>query len=276
MKILLETKLLALFFLFFLFNSIQSQFLSDSDGSSDSSSGSSQEETDYCQIPDFIAAIEAIPESGKQFESESALYLQILGEKVLGMNLMIDVLDAKKNPKYVLLSDGNFFQLKTTEFDIVTTDHVFECKASSHPNKTQKTKKMNQFLKERDMLEFFQKVYEDLLEGYLLFKVTINKRGNCILKICGRSTLFQDVSLVSNWVKGSDLEGCAKQWENIIQLLSNKKLILMFKQEISPQFKTRLKKESLESKDQVSYKSYLPYTDKVEHAIQELRLLKLS
>lgn len=276
MKIILMTKLSALFFLFFSFGQINTQVLLSSD-SSDSSLDSScssdgfSEEVNSCGILE----ITSIPDQGKQFELESALVLQILDEKVLGRNLMIEVLDSEKDPKYILLSDGNFFQLKTTEYDIVTTDHVFECKSSSSLAKKCKTYAINQFLKERNMLEFFNQMANELEEGSLSFNVTLKRKGICVLTICGRSTLFQDVSLLSNWVNGADLEICEKQWKDIIQLLSNKTLIVMFKQKITSPVKTRLSRENLEWRDQIDCRPYLMYTEKVERAVKELNALKI-
>lgn len=275
MKIILITKLLALFFLFLFFGQINTQVLSSSDSSSSldspDSSDSLSEEVNCWNISE----INSILDQGKKFEREAALFLQIFGEKVLGMNLMIEVLDSEKDPKYVLLSDEKFFQLKTTEYDIVTTDHVFECKSSNSWVKKCKSYKVNQFLKEKNMLEFFNQIYNDLKNGYLSFNVNFSKKGFCILTICGKSTMFQDVSLVSNWVDGKNLETCVKQWKDIIQLLSNKKLIVMFKQKITSPVKTRLSRENIDWRDQIDCMQYCMYTEKVEQAIKELKTLKI-
>lgn len=268
------TKLLALFYIFFSFGQINTQVLSGSDSSSSSLDSSDSFDNFNEEVNRGLSEIASIHDQGKRFEYESALFLQINDEKVLGWNLMIEVLDSEKDPKYILLSDENFFQLKTTEYDIVTTDHVFECKSSNGLAKKCKTYAINQFLKERNMLEFFDQIANELVQGCLSFNVFI-KKGICVLTICGRSTLFQDVSLQSNWVDGDDLETCEKQWKDIIQLLSNKKLIVMFKQKITSPVKMRLSKENLEWKDQVDCRPYSIYTERVEQAIKKLKTIKI-
>ena len=195
-------------------------------------------------IPRFPTSINC-DNDGPKFELQTALLAQDTGEDVYGFGLDIII---RTNESIFVFINGIFFQLKDTEYDVITKHFVIECKSTKNPKKYTR---MKQLLKERNMLMFLKKIYKEAKEGTLKSLLSFNKKKHSILTINGESTNNQNVPLMSKWITGSTLDECKKQWCRIIEFLSNKTLVIIFKNIITPSLAQKLKTNGLRYKDNV-------------------------
>ena len=169
---------------------------------------------------------------GKWFELESALHArEFLQEDVIGFGLSINILNGTQIQRVPDLDgDNDFLELRNTEFDVVTKNHVFECKNSA------KQKNFQQFIKEQTMLLFFNNLKRDMesenLDVFDLRRVE-NKKGIVnILTVNGLCTGGVNLSISCSWVNGFTKEICKIQWIEIIKVLSTKSLLVVFRKEV--------------------------------------------
>lgn len=190
---------------------------------------------------------------GKWFELETALCIHdFYNEKVLGFNLDINItstLTTNNNIVEVLIPGLKKVELRGTEYDVVTDKHVFECKSG----KFKKRINMRQFLKERNLIEWFKVIKGETITGSLNYRIKFTKKGKPILVLNGISTLGKDICLSSNWLKDFNPDNFYDHWSEIIELLSTKKLQLVFKQEASKYIYSLLYRNSFDLDANFSY-----------------------
>ncbi len=205
-------------------------------------------------MPGFQAVLDS-PNVGKWFELETALCIHdFYNEKVLGFNLDINITDTLNNRVVEVLIPGYKVELRSTEYDIVTNEHVFECKSGKIISKRIK---MSQFFKERNLIEWFKVVKREALEGSLTYKIEFSKKGNPVLVINGISTMGKDIRLVSSWIDCWSSNDFYDHWSEIIELLSTKELILVFKRRSSGYVRALLQRNNFVLEDYFSYKRCL-------------------
>ncbi|MBD3273356.1 hypothetical protein GF385_03355 [Candidatus Dependentiae bacterium] len=194
---------------------------------------------------------------GKLFELETALTLKDhFKEDILGLNLEINISDYKNSPKAKVLLDGSRVELRTTEYDVVTKNFVVECKSGKI-----NAKKINlyQFIKERNVIKWFKKIKEEIINGCLNYGIKLTKKGRAMLVLNGPSTLNKDICLLSCWLRDFDTnfntEVFYDIWSRIIDIISSKELILIFKQKISEKVASVLKREGFNYKDNFGYEN---------------------
>lgn len=189
---------------------------------------------------------------GKWFELETALCLNdFYNEKVLGFSLDINITDTLKNYKVDVLINDSKIELRTTEYDVVTDRHLFECKSGGI---RKRTIKISQFIKERNLIEWFNVVKRELIAGSLNYKTIFNKKGRRVLVINGITTLGKDICLTSSWLKNINGDYFYNCWSEIIELISTKKLILIFKRKSSDYIISLLQRNNFFVEDCYSYK----------------------
>ncbi|MCK4651372.1 hypothetical protein KAT08_04325 [Candidatus Babeliales bacterium] len=218
-------------------------------------------------LPGFSKTL-AFKNYGDSFELESALYLKSLGEHVYGFGLEIELRNMTGKKIVVPLEGLNdFFEIRTTEYDVVTEKFVVECKAG----KSKSFKKINQFIKEQKMLIFIKNIYDELMNNSSCFcNFSFNKKGRSIFTLNGVSTEHQDVSLMSNWITGKTIEKCVKEWANIINILSKKSLIIMFKYSVSNSFAKILREKDLIFYDNINHINFLTDVKNLTFKMSEL------
>ena len=206
---------------------------------------------------------------GKWFELESALCAEKQEEYIQGFSLDINILN-RNGEKYFVSSNGknDFFELKTTEYDVVTENFVFECK-SGNPDKIKKRLFVEQFLKEENMLSWFAWIYEELTAQRLKVFLCFGRKGKSIITIKGSPTSGQEVSFTSSWITGKTIEECKEQWFNLIEILAEKQLIIMFKNELPDSLKKKLEDYSLVYKDKISFEEACLEDELFENNLEE-------
>ena len=206
-------------------------------------------------MPGFEEVLSSSTE-GAPFELEAALFAsKQMKQKILGFSLNIEFFSNGIQKNFGCLNN-QIFELRSTEFDVVTKDFVFECKLC---RVSQNFSKIEQFKKERKILLFFKKLKhdleQDLIEADLSFKY--RKRGEknrySVLTIRGKLTNYKPVSFTSNWVTKDSIKDCIKQWTKIIDILANRSLLVMFKSRITQVLVDKLTEEGFEYKDYINY-----------------------
>ncbi len=195
--------------------------------------------------------------SGAKFELESALFAEKLGEQVEGFGLTIDVYNPGNKKIFVPIGDKKF-KVKTTDYDVVTKNYVFECKDIKN---LEKHAKIRQFLKERNMLLFFKNVYEEFKRKTMSVFLSFSKnKKRSILTINSECTGYQNISLMCSWIQSRKIYECAAQWGRIIKILANRSLVVMFKNVVPYQLACRLEEENLVYRENVHYENmnYMP------------------
>jgi len=183
----------------------------------------------FNKVPGFELTLSS-QNYGKWFELETALCAEeFIGEEVIAFGLLINIW----NQDHVMrISYGNedYLELKTTEFDIVTENHVIECKNSAKP------KFYEQFLKEQSMLLFFRNLKKDIENNDLdFFEIKRNKKKSKninILTIKGPCTGEKDLSITCNLLNDYSISECENLWLKIIEILSKKSLFVVFRNEV--------------------------------------------
>ena len=198
---------------------------------------------------------------GKWFELETALCIHdFYNEKVIGLNLDINISDTLKNHKVDVLINDSKIELRTTEYDVVTDKHVFECKSG----RIQKRKiKIGQFIKERNLIEWFKIVKREIITGSLSYRTMFNRKGWPVLVINGITTLGKDVCLRSSWLNNINIDDFYSCWSEIIELISTRKLILSFKQRSSDYVRSLLNRYNFIVEDCYSYQGCLSRINQV-------------
>ena len=214
-----------------------------------------------------LAVREHKPNLGHTFEIETAVVIQMdqeLQEKlgpVQGFNL--DIQFQKAYPLIYL--DGTLIELRTTEYDVVTENYIIECKSGKI------SKKVDQLLKEQNILKWFKTVYLELLENADKSKDerTINIKINILrnpptLSIQGISTNGKIVTFYSHWITNNksltdDEENLLTRWLSLIEFIAQKKQLYLFsKKPISDPIAHKLSVLSIPFLDSVKYKNYIP------------------
>ena len=204
--------------------------------------------------------------SGKWFELESALWLdKYIKEKVSGFELDFTVWQKdshmdKNNFIQVPLSSGELFELKTTELDVITSNYVIESKSVPVYYATGNAN-MTQFLKEKNFLDWLSLVYQEYMSGSLITHITISlRKERIILTLCGECTANQEVSLFCSWINRYDEETYEDDedayvylWFQLIKSLSEKKLIVMFKNKLSEDDVQKLRQNNIFFVDEIEY-----------------------
>ena len=198
-------------------------------------------------------------EEGKYFELEAGLFAQAkMGQLVVGFSLDIDFYIDNKDKCFAYLEGEEAFELRSTEFDVITKDFVFECKLCRNPDKF---KKIDQFRKERNILLFFRQLHRALKEEELWVDVKFKRskrRTRSVITVMGEVTGHKKVSFTSFWVNGKTVEECLVQWFEIIEILASRSLLVMFKSHITPSLIKSLERESFDYRDEVNYEVYVP------------------
>ena len=196
--------------------------------------------------PGFIATFNS-PNYGRFFEMGSAVYAESKwGEEILGFDLDLTFLNLNGQKNYIPYR-GNRYELRTTEFDVITSRYVFECKNSD------KHTKIRQFEKEKIVLEWFRALIQEQDMGQLKVSFTFNSKGNSIITVNGSSTFNKDISITSKWVAGKTTEECRLQWTDIFNMLAEKELIVMFRN-CCPGTKEKVKNNGISCKDRIDKK----------------------
>ncbi len=186
---------------------------------------------------------------GRWFELESALYAQEqMYEEVLGWSLNIEFWG--KNFGYV---NDKKLELRSTEYDVVTSNFVFECKLCRN---SARFNKIDQFRKERNILLFFQEMRRELEDDRLIVDVNLKqtkKRKFYVIKINGELTNHQDVSFSSKWINANSKEECFLQFLKFLKILSSRSLLIMFKSRIAHSLIDKLVLEGFDYKDGVNF-----------------------
>ena len=197
-------------------------------------------------VPGFLSVLNS-PNYGRFFEMESALYAESKWEEeILGFDLDLTFLNLNGQKNYVPHRGGRY-ELRTTEYDVITSRYVFECKNSD------KHAKMVQFEKEKIVLELIRALVKEQNEGILKVSFSFNNRGSSIITVNGPSTFNKDISIMSKWVTGKKIEECQEEWTYIFKMLAEKELIVMFRN-YCPGTKEKVKGHGIFCKDRIDEK----------------------
>ncbi|MFH1461856.1 MAG: hypothetical protein ABIF12_02850 [bacterium] len=189
---------------------------------------------------------------GRFFELETAVCLkEFYNENIIGFNLDINISDTLNNQEVEVMIPGSIAALRTTEYDVVTNGYVIECKSGSFKARENR---IYQFLKERNLIEWFKTLKEEIISGSLSSRIELNRKGKRVLILNGISTMGKDIRLMSSWFKYFKSMDYYDFWTEIIDLLSNKRLCLIFKTIISYQSKEFLEQEGFKFEDNFHYR----------------------
>ncbi len=185
--------------------------------------------------PGFLSVLYS-GNSGKWFELETALYVEKSGEKVIGFDLDLTFINREGQPIFIPFEGGKY-ELRTTEYDVITHHHVFECKCSD------RYAKMKKFLKEEIVLQWLRAVCEEWENGLLRVRFGFNRKGRSIMTINGQSTFCKDISIMSKWVADCGIEQCRKLWFELIKMLA--------------EMEQRLRECNISCRDKINFESFL-------------------
>lgn len=190
--------------------------------------------------------------SGRFFELEAAVCLkEFYNQNIIGFNLDINISDTLNNQEVEVMVPGSTVVLRTTEYDVVTNDYVIECKSGSFKVKENR---IYQFLKERNLIEWFKILKEEIISGSLSSRIELNRKLKKVLVLNGISTMGKDICLMSSWFKYFKSMDYYDFWTEIIDLLLNKELCLIFKTRISDKSKEFLEQKGFKFEDNFNYK----------------------
>lgn len=208
----------------------------------------------FSHLPGFNKLLHSGHE-GRFFELESALYIllsRIGHQDILGFDL--EIMFYSSNPHDIL--SANLGQetvlLRTTEFDIVTTDFVIECKKCAA---ARSGKSVSQFLKEKDTLKWINWIARKIKRGKLRIahnfsSKSMEKSVFTLSKISRKSHV--GVTFSCSWVIGRDAEECIESLKRIINMLSEKALIVFFKNSADPDFMRTLVENKIDFRENIS------------------------
>ncbi len=164
------------------------------------------------------------PDGGFAFETEAALVLMSRGERILGFELDLTLCNEAfiQCPLTVSL-DGKFnrTELRTTEFDIITTNHAVECKRGHHA-------KIFQLNKERTMLVWCQELVREFEAGQIELDLTYSRMGKTFIVLNGPATCYQNIYITSAWLEKTPQKDWINQFKEIVHVLANKEQITLF------------------------------------------------
>jgi|GEM_PF-3781312 len=167
---------------------------------------------------------------GHFFELVGVLHAKIaLGQEIEGAGLSITL----EHPTKIDINFcGEPYELHSAEFDVVTSDFLVECKCSLRPDKNVK---IEQLIKEVIMIDWMRQIRDEWRDKNFRKRILF-EHGKKKLFIQGMCTLGREVCLSSNWVDvwTSDFASLG-EWFNLISILSQKKVIVFYENEISEQ-----------------------------------------
>ena len=205
--------------------------------------------TKFSHLPGFNRLLNSGHE-GRFFEMESALYIwfdQTWHQDILGFDLEI-----------AFFSSGIPFNLgqetvllRTTEFDVVATDFVIECKNCAAPRRG---KSIAQFLKEKDTLKWIRWIARKIKRGKLCISHNFNSknREKSVFTLSNSSKKSQvGVTFSCSWVVGRDAEECIESLKKIINMLSGKELIVFFRNGADSDFMRALVENRIDFRENI-------------------------
>ncbi len=206
--------------------------------------------TKFSHLPGFNKLLHSGHE-GRFFEMESALYilLRSIGHQdILGFDLEIAFFYSE-----IPFNLGQqTILLRTTEFDVVTTDFVIECKNCAAPRSG---KSIAQFLKEKDTLKWMRWVARKIQSGKLCISHVFSgkNREKSVFTLSDFSKKSKvGVTFSCSWVVGRDAEECIESLKRIINMLSEKSLIVFFKNSADPDFMRTLVENKIDFRENIS------------------------
>ncbi len=194
---------------------------------------------------------------GASFELESALYAEKeLGETILGFGLELVI----KEGVVQILLDGEILEMRTTEYDVVTQNYVIESKSSGRPGRHAR---IDQFEKEKTMLLWLKVVLEEMVADTMAYGITYDPdiEGVPFFTINGAATCYQEISFTCNWIPYLDDEQFIFSWIQLIRMLSQKTLLVFFKNTANAHLRARLEERDLEFYDEVTHGTFLNTLD---------------
>jgi hypothetical protein len=189
--------------------------------------------------------------AGHFFEIETAICLNdFYDENVIGLNLDVIISDTLNNSVVEVMTFDSNVILTTTEYDVITDKYLIECKSGTFKARQNRAK---QFFKERNLIEWFKVLKQEIISGTLSYRIDVNRKGKKILVVNGISTFGKDVCLMSTWFKKWYKDDYYDFWTDIINLISKRELFLIFKKGISFQSKKFLLDKGFEFEDNFYY-----------------------
>ncbi len=187
----------------------------------------------------LIKLLRQIDIKGNEFEIASALKLAYDGERIVGFDLDINF----KDGCVTVVIDREMHQLHTTEFDIVSSNYVVECKSSKNPSINCD---IAQFTKEQTMLRWLNAVMRDLDKRKLSINSYISKRSNKpFIVLNGPCTNYKDIDFTSTWFTAENEDECIDQFISIIEILVDKDVRVMFQGLLTAEFGNELYEQGL-------------------------------
>lgn len=203
---------------------------------------------------------------GKWFEMESALWMQnSMQQDIIMFDVTIEVVSINCPDKKVPCIN-DFFELKSTEFDVLTGQFAIECKALTNPVLDTS---LEQILKEKRVLEWLFLVNQEYEKRQLDIDIFLSHKNNSpLLKICGESTFGKEIILGSNFfnffeknkIEEKDLKKFyIDLWFNLISNLANKSFKVLFKNSIKDsELEKNFKEENIDFMENIKIESLSP------------------
>ena len=188
----------------------------------------------------------------KFFELEAALCLNdFYRENIVGLNLIFDIFDSKyKDVVNVRIFDKTK-KMTSREFDVVTQNHIFECKSSGVGSIQNK---ICQFKKERNFLGWINLLNETIKTPNDL-NMTLDRKNRPVLIINNNYTYNKDIFLYCNWINEFDERKFYNCWLNMIKFLSKISLKIVFKTDVSLELNEALRIRNFDFISNFNYES---------------------
>ena len=205
--------------------------------------------TKFSHLPGFNKLLNSGNE-GRFFEMESALYI-LLGrmgyQDIFGFDLEFAFFSSE-----IPFNLGHeIVLLRTTEFDVVTTDFVIECKNCAAPRSG---KSIAQFLKEKDTLKWIRWIARKIKRGKLCISHNFNgkNREKSVFTLSNISKKSHKGLIFScSWVIGRDAEECIESLKKIINMLSENELIVFFRNSAEQDFMRALVENRIDFRENI-------------------------
>jgi hypothetical protein len=191
------------------------------------------------------------PNTGKWFEMESALHALKQNENVEGFDLTIEAEKTKYGKLPIIyLPNGKSREFRRTQIDVSTKNHWIESKSAKKPSR-KFGKQLQQFEKEKDVLTWFRTLKYEIMQGSAKIKTAHTSKKMLCLSIKGNLTKNRNIFLTCSWIENKlNKEQYRLEWLKLIQNMSQKHLVIYFKEKLPEVLGNALANAGIDYKDQ--------------------------